>query len=64
MVATTRIWFLVWADYRVDFFLKKNPLAGETGVRGFSKAGEGYFFLIKSPHELSFSSDYLERTKA
>jgi hypothetical protein len=33
MVATTRVRFLVGANYGVDF--KKNPLAGETEVRGF-----------------------------
>jgi hypothetical protein len=38
--------FLVGANYGVDF--KKNPLAGETGVRGFSKPGEGLFFLMKT----------------
>jgi hypothetical protein len=26
----------------------KNLLAGETGVRGFSKPGEGFFFLMKT----------------
>jgi hypothetical protein len=26
----------------------KNPLAGETVVRGFSKPGEGFFFLMKT----------------
>jgi hypothetical protein len=26
----------------------KNPLAGEIGVRGFSKSGEGFFFLMKT----------------
>jgi hypothetical protein len=35
MVATTQVRFLVGANYGVD--LKKNPLAGENGVRGFSK---------------------------
>jgi hypothetical protein len=24
----------------------KNPLAGETGVRGFSKLGEDFFFFL------------------
>jgi hypothetical protein len=57
MVATTQVRFLVGANYMVD--LKKNPLAGETGVRGFSKPGEGFFFLMKTvgrsyPHRLSF----------
>jgi hypothetical protein len=43
MVATTRI----RANYGVDF-KKKNPLVGEIGVRGFSKPGEGFFFLMKT----------------
>jgi hypothetical protein len=38
MVATTHVRFLVGA----------NPLAGETRVRGFSKPGEGFFFLMKT----------------
>jgi hypothetical protein len=38
----------VGANYGVDFFLKKNHLIGETGVRGFSKPGEGFFFLMKT----------------
>jgi hypothetical protein len=28
--------------------LEKKTLAGETGVRGFSKPGEGFFFLMKT----------------
>jgi hypothetical protein len=58
MVATTQVWFLVGANYGVDF--KKNPLTGETGFRGFSKPGEGFLFLMKTvgavlpPHRLSF----------
>jgi hypothetical protein len=57
MVANTQVRFLVGANYEVDF--KKNPLAGETGVRGFSKPGEGFFFLMKTvgwsyPHRLGF----------
>jgi hypothetical protein len=28
--------------------IKKNPLAGETGVQGFSKLREGFFFLMKT----------------
>jgi hypothetical protein len=57
MVATTKVRFLVGANYGVD--LKKNPLAGETGVRGFSKPGEGFLFLMKTvgrsyPHRLGF----------
>jgi hypothetical protein len=28
-------------------FLKENLLAGEIGVRKFSKPGEGFFFLMK-----------------
>jgi hypothetical protein len=35
MVSTTQVRFLVGVNYGVD--LKKNPLAGETGVREFSK---------------------------
>jgi hypothetical protein len=55
MVATTQVRFLVGANYGVDF----NPLPSETGVRGFSKPGEGFFFLMKTvgrsyPHQLSF----------
>jgi hypothetical protein len=34
-----------WSELWVDFL--KNPLAGETGVRGCSKPGEGFFFLMK-----------------
>jgi hypothetical protein len=57
MVATTQVRFLVGANYGVEF--KKNPLAGETGVRGFSGPGEGFFFLMKTvgrsyPHRPSF----------
>jgi hypothetical protein len=48
-------WSELWG-----WFLK-NPLTGETGVRGFSKPGEGLFFLMKTvrrsyPHRLSFRS--------
>jgi hypothetical protein len=32
----------------MGLILKKNPLADETGVRGFSKPGEGFFFLMKT----------------
>jgi hypothetical protein len=37
----------------------KKPLTSETGVRGFSKSGDGFFFLMKTvgwsyPHQLSF----------
>jgi hypothetical protein len=46
MVATTQVRFLVGANYGVDF--QKNPLAGETEVWGFSKLGEGLFFLMKT----------------
>jgi hypothetical protein len=58
MVATTQIRFLVGANYGVDL-KKKKLLAGETGVRGFSKPGEGFFFLMKTvgrsyPHRLGF----------
>jgi hypothetical protein len=58
MVAITQIQFLVGANYGVDF-KKKNLLDGETGVRVFSKTGEGLFFLMKTvgrsyPHRLSF----------
>jgi hypothetical protein len=35
-----------WSKLLVDFL--KNPLAGETGVQGFSMLGEGFFFLIKT----------------
>jgi hypothetical protein len=35
MVATTQVQFLVRANYEVDFL--KKFLAGETGVREFSK---------------------------
>jgi hypothetical protein len=57
MVATTQVRFLVGGNYDFDFL--KNSLAGEIGVRGFSKQGEGFFFLIKTvrrsyPHRLSF----------
>jgi hypothetical protein len=57
MVATTQVRFLVGANYGVD--LKKYPLAGETGVQGFSKLRECFFFLMKTvgqsyPHRLSF----------
>jgi hypothetical protein len=38
--------------------IKKNPLAGEIGVPGVSKLGEGFFFLTETvgrsyPHRLS-----------
>jgi hypothetical protein len=61
MVATTQVRLLVGANYEIDF--KKNSLAGETGVRGFSKPGEGFFFLMKTvgrsyPHRLSFFSKH------
>jgi hypothetical protein len=46
MVATTQVRFLVGANYGVDF--KKNSLTGETGVQGFFKPGEGFFFLMKT----------------
>jgi hypothetical protein len=32
----------------MGLILKKNPLTGETGVRGFSNPGEGFFFLMKT----------------
>jgi hypothetical protein len=58
MVATTQVRFLVGANYGVDF-KKKNRPAGEIGVQGFSKLGEGFFLLMKTvrrsyPHRLSF----------
>jgi hypothetical protein len=46
MVATTHVWFLVGPNCGVDFL--KNPLASETGVRGFSKPGKDFFFLMKT----------------
>jgi hypothetical protein len=46
MIAITQVGFLVGANYGVDF--KKNLLAGETRVRGFSKPGECFFFLMKT----------------
>jgi hypothetical protein len=41
----------------MGLILKKKSLAGETGVQGFSKSGEGFFFLMKTvgrsyPHRL------------
>jgi hypothetical protein len=32
----------------MGLILKKNSLAGEIGVRGFLKPGEGFFFLMKT----------------
>jgi hypothetical protein len=46
MVATTQVRFLVGANYGVVFF--KKTLAGETGIRGLSKTGEGFFILMKT----------------
>jgi hypothetical protein len=58
----TQIQFLIRTNYGVGFkkilspvkselrswFFKKNLLAGETGVREFSKPGEGFFLIMKS----------------
>jgi hypothetical protein len=32
----------------MGLILKKKSLAGEIGVRGFLKLGEGFFFLMKT----------------
>jgi hypothetical protein len=55
MVATIQIRFLVEANYGVDF-LKKNLLAGETGVRGFSKPGERRERQADHPSPFRFST--------
>jgi hypothetical protein len=46
MVATTQVRFLVGANYGVDF--KKIPSSVKPGFGGFSKSGEGLFFLMKT----------------
>jgi hypothetical protein len=50
-----------WFPLR-GFIPRKNPLAGEAGVRGFSKSGVGFLLLMKTmgavlPHRLSSCSD-------
>jgi hypothetical protein len=59
MVATTKVRFLVGANYGVDFKKISSPVK-PTGVQGFSKPGEAFFFFFMKtvgtvlPHRPSF----------
>jgi hypothetical protein len=55
MVATRRLRFDSSLERIMELVLK-NSLAGEAGVRGFSRFGEGSFFLMKTRGFYPFSS--------